>query len=125
MGTTNFRELLAWRQAMLVAKGIYAVIKKLPPEEKYVLGDQMRRAAVSVPSNIAEGQSRGSDKEFYHFLSIAQGSASELETQLLLAEGIGYFTNEDIQPILEQIQYLHAIIRKFQKQLEGKIKSKE
>ncbi len=121
MGPTNFRNLVAWQQAMVVAKSIYAIIKKLPAEEKYALGDQMRRAAVSIPSNIAEGQGRGTDKEFYHFLSIAQGSASELETQLILGEEIGYFATEDVQPILEQIKYLHAIIRKFQKKLEERI----
>ncbi len=120
MGTTNFKELIAWQQAISVAKSIYTIIQKLPSEEKYALGDQMRRAAVSVPSNIAEGQSRGSNKEFCHFLSIAQGSTSELETQLILAEEIGYFTKEDIQPILEQIQYLHAIIWKLQKKLDEK-----
>ncbi len=121
MGPTNFRNLVAWQQAMVVAKSIYAIIKKLPAEEKYALGDQMRRAAVSIPSNIAEGQGRGTDKEFYHFLSIAQGSASELETQLILGEEIGYFAIEDVQPILEQIKYLHAIIRKFQKKLDERI----
>ncbi len=122
MGPTNFRDLVAWQQAMLVAKSIYAIVKQLPPEEKYALGDQMRRAAVSVPSNIAEGQSRGTDREFHHFLSIAQGSASELETQLILGEEIGYFATADVQSILEQIKYLHAIIRKFQKKLEERMK---
>ena len=76
---------------MTLAKEIYALTKYLPKEETYALADQMRRAAVSIPSNIAEGHARQSSKDYRHFLYIARGSKAELETQLLLAKDLGYF----------------------------------
>jgi len=75
---------------MLLAKMVYGVQKQLPKEEMYGLGDQIRRAVVSVPSNIAEGFGRESDKDFKYFLSIARGSLYETKTQLELAESLGY-----------------------------------
>lgn len=77
---------------MQLAKEIYKLVKLLPSEERYALSDQMRRAAVSIPSNIAEGQARNSTKEFIHFLYIA--SNAELLTQLLLCADFSYVTNE-------------------------------
>ena len=97
MAWSDYRELIAWQKAMEAAAEVYKVVKKLPKEEIFALSDQMRRAAVSIPSNIAEGQSRSSKKEFAWFLSIAQGSKSELETQLLLSAKIGYLLDSDIK----------------------------
>ena len=88
MKVRRYEELLVWQKAMLLAKMVYAVQKHLPKEEMYGLGDQIRRAAVSVPSNIAEGFGRDTDKEFRHFLSIARGSLYEAKTQLELAESL-------------------------------------
>ena len=81
MKVKRYEELVVWQKAMLLAKRVYCVQKKLPKEEIYGLGDQIRRAAVSIPSNIAEGFGRDTDKEFKHFLSIARGSLFETKTQ--------------------------------------------
>ena len=86
----SFRDLHVWQKAMALAKSVYCVVKYLPREETYGLSDQMRRAAVSIPSNIAEGQARQTKKEFLQFLWIARGSSAELETQLQLAIDLGY-----------------------------------
>ncbi len=85
-----YEELVAWQKAMLLAKMVYGVQKQLPKEETFGLGDQIRRAAVSIPSNIAEGFGRESPNEFKRFLSIARGSLYEMKTQLQLAESLGY-----------------------------------
>ena len=90
MKVKSYEELLVWQRAMLLAKMVYGVQTHLPKEETYGLGDQIRRAVVSVPSNIAEGFGRESDRDFKHFLSIARGSLYETKTQLELAESLGY-----------------------------------
>ena len=92
----SFQELIVWQKSMELAKLTYFLVKKLPNEELFSLSNQMRRAAVSIPSNIAEGQARKSKKEFKRFLSIAKGSAAELQTQLLLCVNVGYLTETDI-----------------------------
>jgi len=80
----NFRELGIWKDSFILVKEVYILCKDLPDEEKFGLKSQIQRCAVSIPSNIAEGSGRTSDKEFLHFLNIAIGSSYELETQLLL-----------------------------------------
>lgn len=92
MTVKRYEELVVWQKAMLLAKKVYCVQKQLPKEEIYGLGDQIRRAVVSIPSNIAEGFGRDTDKKFKHFLSIARGSLFETKTQLQLAENLGYWT---------------------------------
>jgi four helix bundle protein len=82
--------LEAWKEAMALVKGVYQITRTFPSDETFGLVSQMRRAAVSVPSNLAEGAARTSPKEFAQFLSVARGSLSELETQLLIAEEIEY-----------------------------------
>ena len=88
----SYRELVAWRKAMQLVKEIYDVTRAFPREELYGLTSQLRRAAVSVPSNIAEGQARFSQREFFHFLSHARGSLVEVETQILIAEDLAYLS---------------------------------
>ena len=96
----NYRDLIVWQKAMKQATEIYQLVKKLPKEELYALSDQMRRAAVSVPSNIAEGHSRNSLKEYLQFLSVAKGSNAELQTQCLLCEALGYISEAELRKVL-------------------------
>ncbi len=86
----SYRDLIAWQKAMKFVTGIYAVTQRFPSEERYGITNQLRRAAVSVPSNIAEGQARFSQREFHHFLSQARGSLVEIETQLLIARDLNF-----------------------------------
>ena len=91
----DYKDLKVWQESMELVENIYRIVKLLPKEENYALSDQMRRAAVSIPSNIAEGQNRNTHKEFVQFLYIALGSASELETQLLICQRLGYVDKVD------------------------------
>jgi four helix bundle protein len=88
--------LLVWQEAMEMVQDVYRVTKEFPKEEIYALTAQMRRSAISVPSNIAEGAGRTGSKEFLHFLSITRGSLSELETQLYIADGLGYMAGDEM-----------------------------
>jgi four helix bundle protein len=97
----DYRDLLAWQRAMDLVELVYRATACFPTEERYGLMSQMRRAAVSIPSNIAEGQSRKSSRDFAHFLTIAQGSRAELETQTLVAERMDLFKTDRSTPILE------------------------
>lgn len=90
MKSRNFRELIVWQKAMDLTIEIYSLVKSLPREETYGLSDQMRRAAISIPSNIAEGEGRDSDKDLSRFLSISRGSLWELSTQIEICERLGY-----------------------------------
>ena len=92
----DFKDLIVWQKAMVLVAEVYQLVKKLPQEEHFALSDQIRRAAISIPSNIAEGQGRNSTKEFIRFLAIAKGSKAELETQLLLCVRINYLNNLEI-----------------------------
>jgi four helix bundle protein len=86
----HYRELIAWQKAMDLVTHIYDITKQFPDDERFGLVSQMRRCAVSVPSNIAEGQSRNTRGEFKQFLGIARGSVAELTTQILISERLGY-----------------------------------
>lgn len=88
----SYKELVVSQKAMVLVRDVYSITKLFPREELYGLTSQMRRAAVSIPSNIAEGQARFSPKEFHHFLSNARGSLMELETQVLIAEDLRYIS---------------------------------
>ena len=96
----NYSELVAWQIAMDLVEAIYAATKHFPKEELYALTSQIRRSAVSIPSNIAEGQGRKSTNEFLHHLSIAYGSLREVETQVLIAERLGYLSPEEVKNLL-------------------------
>lgn len=90
----SYKELIVWQKAMVLVRDIYSITKLFPREELYGLASQLRRASVSIPSNVAEGQARFSSKEFHHFLSNARGSLMEVETQVLIAEDLGYISRE-------------------------------
>ena len=90
---------------------VYKAVKSLPREETYALGDQIRRAAVSIPSNIAEGCARDSAKDFAHFLLISLGSAAELETQVILCKRLGYIDNDQSEVLLSQLSLISKMLR--------------
>ena len=95
------KKLDVWQQSMKVAQGIYKLTNAFPADEKFGLVSQMRRAAVSIPCNIAEGAARQGKKEFKNFLSMAQGSLSELDTQIELAVSLGYLDKENLEEIAD------------------------
>ena len=110
-------KLLALKESIELVKTIYEISSHYPKEELYGLTSQMRRAAVSVPSNIAEGSARESDSEFARFLIISRGSLSELETQVLIAKGLGYYHDDKI---LDQIDKVFALIGGLLRQVRSK-----
>ncbi len=99
----NFRKLKIWQQGIEIVKEVYKLSQKLPSEEKFGIKSQITRAAISVPSNIAEGSSRNSEIEFKRFLEIAMGSLFEVETQLIIVEQLGFIKSEDLKSIFEMI----------------------
>ena len=92
MPVQNYRDLIAWQKAMDLVVRIYQITESFPKTETFGLTNQMRRAAVSIPSNIAEGQGRSTTKDFMHFLYIARGSLQELETQVIIAQRLEFIT---------------------------------
>ena len=94
MKSSDFKELIVWQKAMDLTIEIYSLVKSLPREETYGISDQMRRAAVSVPSNIAEGAGRNSEKDFIRFLAQSRGSLWELSTQLEICERLDFLDKE-------------------------------
>jgi four helix bundle protein len=99
----NFREFVIWNRGIDLAVKAYGLTKQLPKEELYGLRSQITRAAVSVPSNIAEGCSRNSEKDFKRFLEISLGSAFELETDLIMAEKLGFISPEEVRTFLSDL----------------------
>ena len=118
----DFRELSVWKKSLELAKEVYNLSKKLPPEELYALSSQMRRAAVSIPSNISEGQARVSNKEFLHFLSIARGSKAEIQTQLILAVEIGYLEEAEIVKAMDLAEEVGKMLYALMKSLDAPTK---
>lgn len=114
------QELKVWQESMALVKDIYHSTQEFPREEIYALTSQMRRAAISVPSNIAEGAARTGDREFLQFLSIARGSLSELETQLILAGDLNYIQKN--QPVIDRIDRIFALLGGLIKSLQGRVK---
>ncbi len=103
MKTYTYKDLLVWQKSMELVREVYLLTDLLPSEEKFGLVSQMQRAAVAIPSNIAEGHLRRHRKEFIHFLSIALGSAAELETQLLVCQSIARLSLRDLDKSLQTV----------------------
>jgi len=103
---TNFQDLRIWQKGIEVVKDIYMLTKKFPKEELYGLTSQIRRSAISIPSNIAEGFRRYHNKEYRQFLYIALGSCAELETQIIIANELDYIDETNKTEIIEKIKYI-------------------
>lgn len=116
MAVKSYKDLEVWQKSMDLTVEIYRLVKLLPKIEIYALSDQMRRAVVSIPSNIAEGYGRNSTKEFIQFLTIARGSQLELETQLQICLRLEYFSDDEIDLVLhlctEINKMLNVLIKK-------------
>jgi four helix bundle protein len=106
----DYKDLLVWQKAMNLVVEVYKTTKMLPKEETYSLSDQMRRAAVSIPSNIAEGYGRQTQKSYAQFLTIARGSAFELETQILLCRKIYQISSEITKSLLSAISEITKML---------------
>ncbi len=109
----DFRKLTVWQKAHDLALEVYRDTKGFPADERFGLTVQLRRAAVSIASNIAEGCGRGSDKDFARFLGIAAGSASEVDYQILLARDLGYLTKENYNRLNSHVNEVKRILNSF------------
>lgn len=107
----GFEKLVAWKKSRELVKSVYRLIKGFPPEEKYGLSDQLRRAVISVSSNLAEGGGRIALREKLHFCQIAYGSLMEVTCQLILAEDLGFISSLQNMEIREEIEELERLIR--------------
>lgn len=116
----SYKDLEVWKQSMDLCQNVYSLTSAFPANEMYGLTSQVKRATISIPSNIAEGASRNSTKEFIHFLYIANGSLSELETQLELGVRLS-FINEKQLPV-EQIKHIRKMLINLIKALKNKLK---
>lgn len=101
---TTHKELVVWQMSMDLAVDVYCITKNFPKSEEFGLTSQMRRAVVSIPSNIAEGYGRGSRNELRHFLEVSSGSASELETQLLICQRVGLEKSDVIDELCDRVK---------------------
>lgn len=116
----NFRDLDVWKSSVLFVKKIYKVTENFPGTEKYSLISQISRSAVSIPSNIAEGCSRNSQRDFSRFLQISLGSAFELETQLEIVKELNYLREEDYLELLAELHVIQKRIQSLKKYVESK-----
>ncbi len=121
MKSSDYRELIVWQKAMRLTKEVYSLVKLLPRDETYVLSDQMRRAVVSIPSNIAEGEGRNSEKDFVRFLSQARGSLWELSTQIEICEQVGYLNREQTKDAFGMIIEVSKMINSLSNSLLSRL----
>ena len=116
----SYKDLLIWQKGIKIVALVYQLVKSFPSEELYSLSNQLKRASVSIPSNIAEGYGRNTDKSFSHFLDISRGSLFEIETQLIIAKELGFIIDEKLYlEILGQIDEQSRMINAFSKTLKS------
>lgn len=106
----SHRDLDVWQHSIKLVTQIYEISKRFPKQEMYGITNQMRRAAISIPSNIAEGAARNSKREFNHFLSIANGSLAELETQLIICKNLQFITNDELIEFESELSNIRRMI---------------
>ncbi len=117
MAVRSYRDLIAWQKAMDLTVGVYQSSKQFPTDERFALTSQLRRSAISVPSNIAEGEGRFSKPDFSRFLSISHGSLCESETQIILAQRLGYLSSDEAESLLDDAGEVGRLIRGLAKSL--------
>ena len=117
---SDYKDLLVWQKGITLVKRIYQITQTFPAEEKFGLISQMRRAAVSVPSNIAEGQARRTTGEFVQFISHAEGSVAELDTQLVVAIELGYCARSEAQVAFDLISELRKMLNALRRKLQAR-----
>jgi len=116
----SYKDLLIWQKGFQIVIAVYKLVKFFPQEELYALTNQIKRASVSVPSNIAEGYGRNGEKSFNHFIDVARGSLYELETQLLLSKELEFITDDELyNQILNLIEEEAKMINSFSKKLKA------
>ena len=116
----GYKDLIVWQKAMQLVKAIYLLTRDFPSDERFGLISQMRRAAVSVASNIAEGQARHTTGEFVQFVSHAEGSVAELETQLLIAVELEFCSQESAAPVFGLLLELRKMLNALRRKLQGR-----
>ena len=116
----NFKELKVWQKGIELVAIVYKSTSSFPEEEKYGLSAQMRRAAVSIPSNIAEGHLRKTAKDFKQFLSIARGSCAELETQIIIAHELDFIHGDNFENLSSKIEELSKMLSTFYSKINPK-----
>lgn len=122
MGTIrSYQDLDAWKLAMRLTRTVYEVSKGFPSDERFGLTSQVRRASVSIPSNIAEGWGRGSTQDYARFLRIARGSVYEVETQLIIARDLGYVDDESLERAIEHANEAGRVLAGLTKSIEAKL----
>lgn len=121
MSVRFYRDLIAWQKSIDLVETIYRISQRFPSDEKFGLTSQLRRAAVSIPSNVAEGQSRGTPRDFNKFLDIANGSLAEMETQLIIAGRLNYLPSEELEDVLSKAAEIGRLINGLQKSLAAKL----
>ena len=114
----KFKDLEIWKKSRLFCSSIYEITSKFPESEKFGLTNQLRRASISIPSNIAEGSSRHSNKDFSRFLQIVLGSAYEIETQLLIASDLNFITQKELDFLLKSLESIIKMTSKFKSTLK-------
>ena len=119
----DFKKLDVWHKGIALARSSYSIASALPVEERYELSRQIRRASVSIPSNIAEGAGRGSRQDFARFLRIAYGSACELETQVILAESFGFISQVDLDNTVRQVVEVRRMLYALAAEVDPRTKS--
>ena len=116
----SYKDLIVWQKGIILVKQIYHLTKDFPNDEKFGLISQMRRAAVSIPSNIAEGQARRTTPDFIRFISMAEGSLAELNTQIVIAVELEYCKNDNVIEIFSMIDELQRMLNALRRKLLAK-----
>ena len=121
MTVHSYKDLEVWKRSMDLVVDVYALTKKFPKDELYTLTSQIRIAAISIPSNIAEGRSKRSTRDFMRFVNISYGSMAELETQMMLGERLGYLASTEVAPLFEEISNIGRMLNGLLAGLEKKL----
>jgi four helix bundle protein len=127
MTVKSYEDLEAWQQAMLLVEKVYRMIEGFPAKKAYHLADQLCRAAVSIPSNIAEGSMRHTTRDYIRFVAISQGSLAEVETQVMIARRLAYITEDSFKDVLETARrtgrLLNGLFQALERKLDGSLSS--